>query len=107
MCYCQGMRLIGLLPLLPLAGCAGQSSIVREAPSATFKSHRSVTALEKCITENLSKLDDVTSVTTGGVTTLLFGERTKPSMLLDLTPHRVTVTTNFAPGTRDLIVACL
>ena len=101
------MRLISLLPLLGLAACAGQSSIVRDAPAASFKTHKSVDELEKCLTGSLSKLDDVTSVSSAGVTTLMLGERTKPSMLIDLAPRRVTVTTNFAPGTRNLIVACI
>src|SRR5690349_21260052 len=99
------MRLV-ILPLL-LAGCAAQSTVVRDSPARTYTTQRDLPSLEKCLTDSLSKLDDVTSVNSGGVTTLMFGDRGKPSMLIDLAPPRVAVTTNFAPGTRDLIEACI
>jgi hypothetical protein len=95
-----------LLPLL-LAGCAAQSSVVRQDPAFTYKTSRSIPELEKCLTDSLSKLDDVTSVNSEGVTTLMFGARSKPTMLIDLAPPKVMVTTNFAPGTRPLIAACV
>ena len=101
------MRSIGFLPLILLAGCAGPTTVTREAPAETFKTHKSVADLEQCLTASLSKLDDITSVNSPGVTTLMFGDRAKPTMLIDLAPNRVIVTTNFAPGTRNLIVACI
>lgn len=101
------MRVAGLLPLLLIAGCAGPSNITRDAPAESFKTHKSVADLELCLTASLSKLEDITSVNNAGVTTLMYGDRAKPSMLIDLAPGRVTVTTNFAPGTRSLIVACI
>lgn len=107
MLMASAMRWAGLLPLLLVAGCAGPTTITRDAPAESFKTHKTVADLEICLTSSLSKLDDITSVNTAGVTTLLYGDRAKPSMLIDLAPGKVTVTTNFAPGTRSLIVACI
>ena len=101
------MRSIGFLPLLLLAGCAGPTNITRDSPAESFKTHKTVAELETCLTASLSKLDDITSVNSEGVTTLMYGERAKPAMLIDLAPGRLTVTTSFAPGTRSLIVACI
>ena len=112
------MRLIAILPLM-LAACAAAptgtseasssapAAVVRDAPVATYTTHKSQPAIEKCLTDSLSKLDDITSVNTGGVTTLVYGKRTEPSMLIELAPPRVSVTTNFAPGTRDIVEACI
>ena len=112
------MRSIAILPLL-LAACATPSSgvgeasaasstaVVRDAPVANYTTHKALPAIEKCLTDSLSKLDDITSVNTGDATTLVYGKRTEPSMLIELAPPRVTVTTNFAAGTRELIEACI
>ena len=95
-----------LLPLL-LTGCATSSNIVRKGEAFTYQTHKSLPALEKCLTASLSKLDDVTSVNSEGVTTLMFGNRDKPKMLIDLAPPRVSVTTLYAHGTRDLVEGCI
>jgi hypothetical protein len=94
-----------ILPLL-LTGCAAQS-IVREGPAFTYRTSKRLPALEKCLTATLSKVDDVTAVASGGTTTLMLGPRTNPRMLLDLAPPKVAVTTQFEPGTRDLIESCI
>jgi hypothetical protein len=100
------MRSIAL-PLLLLTGCATSSSVVRDTPARTYQTRKDLASLEKCLTNSLSKLDDVYAVNSEGTTTLMFGERTKPRMLIDLSPPRVAVTTNFAPGTRDIVEACI
>jgi hypothetical protein len=112
------MRSIVILPLM-LTACttasdgvhepsaSSSTAVVRNAPVATYTTHKSLAAIEKCLTDSLSKLDDITSVNTGDVTTLVYGKRTEPSMLIELAPPRVSVTTNFAPGTRELVEACI
>jgi len=100
------MRLIMILPLL-LAGCAPTSSVVREGEPFTFQTSKSSAQVEKCLTDGLSKLDDITAVASEGVTTLMFGGRTKPRMLIDIAPPRVAVTTTLAYGTREIIAACV
>ena len=100
------MRLI-ILSLL-LTSCATASpSGPRDGPGVTYQTGKSLPELEACMTKSLSKLADVTAVATEGTTTLVYGERTQPSMLIDLAPPKVTVETRFAYGTRGLVEACL
>jgi hypothetical protein len=104
--YAPTMRLI-LLSLLLTAGAPVPVSGSRDGPGVTYQTAKSLPELEACMTKSLSKLADVTAVATEGTTTLLFGDRTQPSMLIDLAPPKVTIQTRYAYGTRSLVEACL
>src|SRR3954467_13483435 len=100
------MRLI-LLSLFLTACASTPSGIVREGQPETSQSDKSLSVLEQCLTQRLSQVAEVWAATTGSETTLMLGERTRPTMLIDLAPPRVAVTTNFVYGTRPMIQACL
>jgi hypothetical protein len=74
---------------------------------ASYQTAKTLTALEQCLTDSLSKLGDVTSIQTEGTTTLMLKTTTETPMLIDLAPPKVTVTTKFSYGTRSLVKACL
>lgn len=79
-----------------------------QGPGASYKSAKSLPALQNCLTEKLTRIGDVTDLTVDGVTTLMVRENPgEPVMLIDLAPASVTVTTNFLHGTRKLVEACL
>ncbi len=76
-------------------------------PGASYQTAKTTSALEQCLTDSLSKLGDVTSIQTEGTTTLMLKTGTEAPMMIDLAPPKVTVTTKFAYGTRNLVKACL
>jgi len=97
------MHLITLALLL-----ASWSADPQQGPGATYKSAKSVAALQNCLTKKLTRIGDVTDVTVDGVTTLMIREApNEAAMVIDLAPASVTVTTNFLYGTRKLVEACL
>ena len=97
------MHLITLALLL-----ASWSADPQQGPGATYKSTKSISALQNCLTKKLTRIGDVTDVTVDGVTTLMIREApNEAAMVIDLAPASVTVTTNFLYGTRKLVEACL
>ena len=74
---------------------------------ATFKTDKTLAALEQCLKNKLSARGDVTTIKVDGITTLMLRNSTKSPMLMDLDPPSVTLTTRLAYGTRNLIKACL
>ena len=79
-----------------------------EGPGASYSSKKSVAELQKCLTDKLTRIGDVTDVTIDGVTTLMLRETPNDeAMLIDLAPRSVTVTTKFLHGTRRLVEDCL
>jgi hypothetical protein len=95
------------MSLLLTAGATAPISGPRDGPGVTYRTAKTLSELEACMTKSLSKLADVTAVATEGSTTLLYGERTQPQMLIDLAPPKVIVETRYAYGTRSLVEACL
>ena len=63
--------------------------------------------MERCLADALSTRGEVTSVNTGGVTTLMLRDGSEPPMLIDISVPSVTVTTRLAYGTRGLIEKCM
>ena len=63
--------------------------------------------MERCLADALSTRGEVTSVNTGGVTTVMLRDGSEPPMLIDIAVPAVTVTTRMAYGTRRLIEGCL
>lgn len=79
-----------------------------QGPGETYKSAKTLPALQSCLTDKLARIGDVTDITVDGITTLMVRESpADPVMLIDLAPPSVTVTTNFLYGTRKLVEACL
>lgn len=77
------------------------------AAGATFHSRKSLSQLEKCLTDRLSQLGEVTSVPIENAKTLMFSSSDEPPMMIDIAPPNVKVTTKFAIGTQPIIKGCL
>jgi hypothetical protein len=85
-------------------------AIAGEAPEGarrTFRTRKSLDQLEKCLTDKLSKVGEVTSVPIEGIKTLMYRTTDEPPMMIDLAPPSVTLTTKFAIGTEPIVRACL
>ena len=81
-----------------------------EAPGGarrTFRTRKNLDQLEKCLTDKLSKVGEVTSVPIEGIKTLMYRTTDEPPMMIDLAPPSVTLTTKFAIGTEPIVRACL
>lgn len=77
-------------------------------PAATYHSAKSLQALQKCLTENLSNVGEVVAVKfDNDTTTLVLRDTGAGSMTIDLAPPSVIVTSRLAPNTRHLVEACL
>ena len=100
-----------LLLLLLIAGpsiaAPEQPEAAREPPEATFHTGKDLSALERCLTERLSKRGDITSINSQGYVTLMYREGRETPMLIDLAPPNVTITTKIAFGTGSIIKSCL
>jgi hypothetical protein len=97
--------------LLPMALLTLAAS-ARPAPEqpqvgATFQTNKKLGDLEKCLTEKLSGLGDVTAMQSDNATTLMLRWGGEAPMLVELAPPTVKVTTRFANGTRWLVEQCL
>lgn len=100
------MRAITLSLLL--AASASASAAPHDGPGDRFTSKKSLATLQKCLTDKLARLGDVTDVTVDDITTLMIREGPDdPVMVIDLAPPSVTVTTPFLVGSRKLVKACL
>jgi hypothetical protein len=96
-----------ILSLLVAAYAADPPADPQQQPVASYKTAKTLTVLEQCLTDSLSKLGDVTAVKFDKSTTLMLRAGTEVPMLIDIAPPSVTVTTRFAYGTRPLVKACL
>ena len=83
------------------------SAAAPQQESTIFKTAKTLTALEKCLSNKLSTRGDVTTFNADGMTTVMLRTGNEQPMLIDLAPPSVTVTTRLAYGTRRLIEACL
>ena len=99
------MRVIPFSLALMLASTAIAAP---QGPGAAYTSKKGLPALQKCLTDKLANIGDVSDVTVDGITTLMVAEGPgDPVMLIDLAPPSVTVTTHFIHGTRRIVEACL
>ena len=80
---------------------------VAAGSGAVFQTKKSLSDLEKCLTEKLSQAGEVTSVPIEGVKTLMYRTTDEPAMMIDLAPPTVKVTTKFAIGTEPIVKSCL
>ena len=74
---------------------------------ASYKTRKSLQALEQCLTRRLSELGDVTAVEIAETKSLMFRIGDDRPMIIDLAPPAVTVTTKFALGTRKIVEGCV
>ena len=84
-----------------------QSPAPEPRPGASYQSRKSLPDLQKCLTDKLSEIGDVTAVKMEDSTTLVLRWGADAPMLIDLAPPKVTVTTRFANGTRKIVEDCL
>ena len=74
---------------------------------AKFATTKTLSELERCLTDRLSKFGEVTSVPIEGMKTLMFRTTDEPPMMIDISPPVVTVTTKFAVWTKPIIQTCM
>ncbi|MBV8907443.1 MAG: hypothetical protein JOZ20_00425 [Sphingomonas sp.] len=99
-----------MLLFLPLIMVAADAPAVAAQPHSiggTFHSKKSMAQLEKCLTDRLSQLGQVTSVPIENAKTLMLSTSDEPPMMIDIAPPDVKVTTKFAIGTEPLVKGCL
>ena len=102
------------MPLWLVLAAAMLASATYASPAAdkikpvTFKSAKSLDALDKCLTEKLADVGEVVAVHTDeGTTTIVLRNVPGGPMTIDLAPPLVTVTSYFLPETRALVAACI
>ena len=96
------------LLLLLLLGVGGPEKPAAAPHDATYKSAKSLDALEKCLTDKLSEVGEVVAVNIEQDSkTLVVRQERKEPMIIDLSPPSVTVTTKFMHGTRMIVESCL
>lgn len=91
----------------PAAEQSATPAEVAAGSGAVFQTKKSLSDLEKCLTEKLSQAGEVTSVPIEGVKTLMYRTTDEPAMMIDLAPPTVKVTTKFAIGTEPIVKSCL
>ena len=97
-----------VVSFLLAAAEAPAATAVPAAPAVvTFRSRKSLSQLEKCLTDRLSQLGQVTSVPIEDAKTLMLSTSDEPPMMIDIAPPVVKVTTKFAIGSRPIIKDCL
>lgn len=78
-----------------------------DGPGARFESGKSLPVLEKCLTERLSEVGEVTAIKIEGTKSLVLQAKGERPMVIDLAPPAVVVMTKFVFGTRKLVESCL
>ena len=97
-----------VIPSLLLCACATSSQDdAAPVPPGSYQTSKGSAEVERCLADALSTRGEVTSVNTGGVTTLMLRDGSEPPMLIDISVPSVTVTTRLAYGTRGLIEKCM
>ena len=86
---------------------ADPQSVEDDGLVALFQTNKSLPVLEKCLTEHLSGVGEVTAISIEGTKALVLKAEGEKPMVIDLVPPEVRVTTKFVFGTRKLIEACL
>jgi len=100
--------LIVVTLLLAAAAEPPAASPPEAAPAVvTFRTRKNLPQLEKCLTDRLSQLGQVTSVPIEDAKTLMLSTSDEPPMMIDIAPRTVKVTTKFAIGTKPIIKGCL
>jgi len=90
------------------AFAANSPAAPQQAPAASFQTTKTLAVLQRCLTDKLSQFGEVVAVKMeGNSTALVLRQNQDEPMVIDLAPPSVTVTTNFARGTRKLVEACL
>ena len=103
----SGQAMISLLSLVLAATDPAASPAPKPDAIVTFHTKKSLADLEKCLTDKLSPLGEVTSVPIEDAKTLMFSTTDEPPMMIDIAPPLVKVTTKFAIGTQPIVKACL
>ena len=100
-----------LLVVTFLLSAAAEAPAANVAPATpaivSFRSRKNLSQLEKCLTDRLSQLGQVTSVPIEDAKTLMLSTSDEPPMMIDIAPPVVKVTTKFAIGSKPIIQGCL
>lgn len=92
---------------LLLAAPASSSARAQPNPATTFKTTRSLSALEKCLYEELSDLGDATFMRSPGETILMIRNGQARPMIVDITPPTLAITTRTSAEIRERVKRCV
>ena len=73
----------------------------------TYKTAKTLQAVEKCLYEELSDLGDATFMRSPGETILMIRNGQGPPMIIDITPPKLAITTKASPEIRARVTRCL
>jgi len=94
--------------LLAAAAMIAQDAPVPHSPGAQFQTKKNLADLQECLTRTMSDFGEVAALSVDeNSTTLLIRDNPAGPMVIEVTPPTVTVTTQFIPGTRDLVRHCV
>jgi hypothetical protein len=102
----------GILLLLLLMGAqpeapAAPAADAQARPTATFKTAKSMAALEKCLAQELSDLGDQTLMQEKETSTLMIRNGEGAPLLIEIKPPQVTITTRADLETRLRVQHCV
>jgi len=97
-----------LISLLLAVGTQTPPVAPQPNPGSSFATAKAVDAVQACLTDKLSEVGEVAAMEPdrGSIILLVRGNPEGP-MVLELAPAKVTVTTKFITGTREIIKGCL
>ena len=97
-----------LISLLLAADPTNPPPAPEPSPGVAFATAKAVDAVQACLTDKLSEVGEVAAMEPdrGSIILLVRGNPEGP-MVLELAPAKVTVTTKFITGTREIIKGCL
>lgn len=73
----------------------------------TYKTAKTLQAVEKCLYEELSDLGDATFMRSPGETILMIRNGQGPATIIDVTPPTLAITTKASPEIRARVTRCL
>jgi hypothetical protein len=103
----MSFRLDAVILMLSAASSLAPPAAAVQPDNTSFHTKKHLPELERCLTDKLSKVGDVTTFNADGIVTVMVRPNGGEPLLVDLNPPTVTVTTRVPYGTRRFIEACL
>lgn len=100
--------ILGLMSMMLVVAGQDTAAPAQPAPTAIYKSKKTLAELQTCLTDRLSEIGEVVAVNTEqNSTTLLVRDNPDGPMTIDIGPQSVMVTSKFITGSQALVKACL
>lgn len=86
---------------------SASASPAADSREAVYRTSKSMTEIETCLTQGLSKRGDISSISAEGYVTLTLHDASGRIMVIDISPPTVVVRTKFAYRSREIVKSCL